>query len=108
MAKVCAICGKKPIVGNKVVQSGKAKREGGVGKKNHRPHQNLEAPEPATRQGLKRRSRPRRPRLYFVHPLRPDNQRVNKSVRKPACKSIERVLRGSFLLVFKRCLVTEI
>ena len=33
MAKVCAICGKKPIVGNKVVQSGKAKREGGVGKK---------------------------------------------------------------------------
>ena len=33
MAKVCAICGKKPIVGNQVVQSGKAKREGGVGKK---------------------------------------------------------------------------
>ena len=40
MAKVCAICGKKPIVGNKVqpvahanLQSGKAKREGGVGKK---------------------------------------------------------------------------
>lgn len=33
MAKVCAICGKKPVVGNKVVQSGKAKREGGVGKK---------------------------------------------------------------------------
>ncbi len=33
MAKVCAICGKHPIVGNKVMQSGKAKREGGVGKK---------------------------------------------------------------------------
>ena len=33
MAKVCAICGKHPVVGNKVVQSGKAKREGGVGKK---------------------------------------------------------------------------
>ena len=33
MAKVCSICGKHPITGNKVVQSGKAKREGGVGKK---------------------------------------------------------------------------
>lgn len=33
VAKVCAICGKHPVVGNNVVQSGKAKREGGVGKK---------------------------------------------------------------------------
>ncbi|UCH25144.1 MAG: 50S ribosomal protein L28 [Trueperaceae bacterium] len=33
MAKVCSICGKRPIVRNDVVQSGKAKREGGVGKK---------------------------------------------------------------------------
>ena len=33
MAKVCAICGKRPIVRNRLVQSGKAKREGGVGKK---------------------------------------------------------------------------
>lgn len=33
MAKVCTICGKGPIVRNKLVQSGKAKREGGVGKK---------------------------------------------------------------------------
>lgn len=33
MAKVCEVCGKKPMIGNKVVQSGKAKREGGVGKK---------------------------------------------------------------------------
>ncbi|MDQ3457727.1 MAG: 50S ribosomal protein L28 [Deinococcota bacterium] len=32
MAKVCEICGKKPIVLNNVVRSGKAKREGGVGK----------------------------------------------------------------------------
>lgn len=32
MAKVCEICGKGPIVRNDVVQSGKAKREGGVGK----------------------------------------------------------------------------
>lgn len=33
MAKVCEICGKGPIVRNKLVQSGKAKREGGVGRK---------------------------------------------------------------------------
>lgn len=33
MAKVCGICGKGPIVRNKLVQSGKAKREGGVGRK---------------------------------------------------------------------------
>ena len=33
MAKVCTICGKKPVVRNKLVQSGKAKREGGVGRK---------------------------------------------------------------------------
>ncbi len=33
MAKVCEICGKKPIMGRDVVQSGKAKREGGVGRK---------------------------------------------------------------------------
>lgn len=32
MAKVCEICGKKPIVLKDVVRSGKAKREGGVGK----------------------------------------------------------------------------
>ncbi len=33
MAKVCELCGKKPVVGNQVTRSGKAKREGGVGKK---------------------------------------------------------------------------
>jgi large subunit ribosomal protein L28 len=33
MAKVCSICGKGPIVRNKLVQSGKPKREGGVGRK---------------------------------------------------------------------------
>ena len=33
MAKVCSICGKGPIVRNKLVQSGKHKREGGVGRK---------------------------------------------------------------------------
>jgi len=33
VAKVCEICGKKPIMGRDVIQSGKAKREGGVGKK---------------------------------------------------------------------------
>ncbi|MDQ3398312.1 MAG: 50S ribosomal protein L28 [Deinococcota bacterium] len=32
MAKVCEICGKKPIVLKDVVRSGRAKREGGVGK----------------------------------------------------------------------------
>jgi large subunit ribosomal protein L28 len=32
MAKVCEICGKKPILLKNVVRSGKAKREGGVGK----------------------------------------------------------------------------
>lgn len=33
MAKVCGICGKGPIVRNQLVQSGKAKRLGGVGRK---------------------------------------------------------------------------
>ncbi len=33
MAKVCAICGKGPIVRNQLVQVGKAKRQGGVGRK---------------------------------------------------------------------------
>lgn len=33
MAKVCEICGKGPVVGHNLVQSGKAKREGGVGRK---------------------------------------------------------------------------
>jgi large subunit ribosomal protein L28 len=33
MAKVCSICGKGPIVRNQLVQSGKAKRQGGVGRK---------------------------------------------------------------------------
>jgi large subunit ribosomal protein L28 len=33
MAKVCEICGKKPVIRNQLVQSGKAKREGGVGRK---------------------------------------------------------------------------
>jgi len=33
MAKVCTICGKGPIVRNQLVQSGKAKAKGGVGRK---------------------------------------------------------------------------
>lgn len=33
MAKVCSICGKGPIVRNQLVQSGKAKAQGGVGRK---------------------------------------------------------------------------
>ena len=33
MAKVCSLCGKGPIVRNKLVQSGKAKSKGGVGRK---------------------------------------------------------------------------
>lgn len=33
MAKVCEICGKGPIVRNKLVQTGKAKRKGGVGRR---------------------------------------------------------------------------
>jgi large subunit ribosomal protein L28 len=32
MAKVCSICGKGPIVRNLLVQTGKAKRQGGVGR----------------------------------------------------------------------------
>jgi large subunit ribosomal protein L28 len=32
MAKVCELCGKRPIVLKDVVRSGKAKRLGGVGK----------------------------------------------------------------------------
>jgi large subunit ribosomal protein L28 len=33
MAKVCEICGKGPIVRNQLVQSGKGKKQGGVGRK---------------------------------------------------------------------------
>ena len=31
--KICEICGKKPIVGNKIARRGMAKAKGGVGKK---------------------------------------------------------------------------
>ena len=33
MPQHCTICGAHPVVGNKIVQRGKAKRDGGVGKK---------------------------------------------------------------------------
>ena len=33
MAKVCEVCGKGPIVVNSVIRRGKARREGGVGRK---------------------------------------------------------------------------
>ncbi|KGQ21264.1 50S ribosomal protein L28 [Thermus filiformis] len=33
MSKVCEISGKKPVTANSIVRRGKAKREGGVGKK---------------------------------------------------------------------------
>jgi large subunit ribosomal protein L28 len=33
MSRQCEICGKKTIFGNSVTQRGKAKKEGGVGKK---------------------------------------------------------------------------
>ena len=31
--KICAICGKKPISGNRIARRGMAKKKGGVGKK---------------------------------------------------------------------------
>lgn len=33
MAKVCSMCGKGPIVRNQLVQTGKAKSKGGVGRR---------------------------------------------------------------------------
>jgi large subunit ribosomal protein L28 len=33
MLRVCAICGKKPIIGKKVVRKGLAKSKGGTGQK---------------------------------------------------------------------------
>jgi large subunit ribosomal protein L28 len=33
MPQHCRICGRRPVLGNQIVQRGKAKREGGVGKK---------------------------------------------------------------------------
>ncbi len=33
MSRICEVSGKRPIVANKIVRRGKAKREGGVGKK---------------------------------------------------------------------------
>ncbi len=33
MSKICAICGKGPMVGNKIARRGLAKKKGGVGKK---------------------------------------------------------------------------
>jgi len=46
MSRVCEVSGKRPVVANKIVRRGKAKREGGVGKKTtgiskHRQHPNL-------------------------------------------------------------------
>lgn len=31
MARVCEICGKKPVTGNRIVRSGLAKKKGGIG-----------------------------------------------------------------------------
>ena len=33
MSRICEVSGKRPVVANKIVRRGKAKREGGVGKK---------------------------------------------------------------------------
>ncbi|WP_034345233.1 50S ribosomal protein L28 [Deinococcus misasensis] len=33
MAKVCELCGKGPVVVNSVIRRGKAKKDGGVGRK---------------------------------------------------------------------------
>lgn len=33
MPQMCSLCGRKPVIGNMIVQRGKAKRDGGVGKK---------------------------------------------------------------------------
>ncbi|KAF0239759.1 MAG: large subunit ribosomal protein [Planctomycetota bacterium] len=33
MPQMCSLCGRKPHIGNMIVQRGKAKRDGGVGKK---------------------------------------------------------------------------
>ncbi|NUN50969.1 MAG: 50S ribosomal protein L28 [Candidatus Brocadiae bacterium] len=33
MPSHCRVCGAKPVIGNQIVQRGKAKRDGGVGKK---------------------------------------------------------------------------
>lgn len=33
MAKVCAICGKKPVAGRSIARRGLAKKKGGVGRK---------------------------------------------------------------------------
>jgi large subunit ribosomal protein L28 len=33
MARVCEVCGKKPVVGNQVTRRGLAKAKGGVGRK---------------------------------------------------------------------------
>ena len=33
MAKVCEICGKKPVMGRSITRRGLAKKKGGVGKK---------------------------------------------------------------------------
>ena len=46
MSRVCEVSGKRPVVANKIVRRGKAKREGGVGKKTtgitkHKQYPNL-------------------------------------------------------------------
>ena len=33
MSRICEVSGKRPVVANRIVRRGKAKREGGVGKK---------------------------------------------------------------------------
>ncbi len=46
MSRICEVSGKRPVVANRIVRRGKAKREGGVGKKTtgiskHKQHPNL-------------------------------------------------------------------
>ena len=71
MGMQCAVCGKKPVLGNQYVRSGKAKYLGGVGRKvtRHQPAhllaESAEHPVPG------RRLRQAHARLRAVHPQRP-------------------------------------
>ena len=87
MAKVCSICGKGPIVRNQLVQSGKAKSKGGVGRKTTGITKTWKYPNLAKSQGVARGQRPSAARLHLVHPRGQDARGLNPVQIKPYTKA---------------------
>ena len=71
MGMQCAVCGKKPVIGNQYVRSGKAKYLGGVGRKVTGISKRTFSPNLQSMQMPGRRRRQAHARLRAVHPQRP-------------------------------------